>query len=75
MNLSFKCPSCQTSMELVDVSVIDRHFGRPRNALRHAPNPVKHPMDRNKPKPRKEISKAKSKKLNSKSGKTKKKKK
>jgi transcription initiation factor TFIIE subunit alpha len=75
MNLSFKCPSCQTGMELVDVSVIDRHFGRPRNALRHAPNPtVKHPVDKNRPKPAKEIRKAKikSKNLNSKSSKSKK---
>ncbi|MCX6773605.1 MAG: hypothetical protein NTY68_01240 [Candidatus Micrarchaeota archaeon] len=80
MNLSFKCPSCQTGMELVDVSVIDRHFGRPRNALRHAPNPVvKHPVDKNRPRPGREIrkagaksSKAKSKNLNSKPSKSKK---
>jgi transcription initiation factor TFIIE subunit alpha len=71
MNLSFKCPSCQNNMELVDVSVIDRHFGRPRNALRHAPNPTaKHPMDKNRPKPMKE---AKAKKSNSKPIKSKKK--
>jgi transcription initiation factor TFIIE subunit alpha len=58
MNLSFKCPSCQNSMELVDIGVIDRHFGRPRNALRHAPNPMtKHPLEKDKHRPSREIPK------------------
>ena len=50
MNLSFKCPSCQNDLELIDVSVIDRHFGRPK--FNSFPKPMeKHkPIQKNKPK-------------------------
>lgn len=47
-DLVFKCPSCSSTLELIESGVLDRYFGRPAKAAAvphapHAPKPVLRP--------------------------------